>query len=323
MSSPSKDSVYFRKARLVLKTLPFLDNEKNFALHGGTAINFFVRDMPRFSVDIDLTFLPVTDRETADGEISAMLLRLRERLRKTRMTATIMGDERAPRGIVVEEDGITIKVEGNFVFTGSLFPTEPRKLCSAAQSALEMYVEANVLSMRELYGSKICAAIDRQHPRDLFDVKLLLEGEGLTDEIRKSFIVYLVSHERLMSEILDPNFVDLEKSFKSEFNGMTLMSVYLEELQTARQNMLRTLRKGMTEKERSFLLSIKKKQPDWNLIEPDGVCNLPAVKARLKRIEGMGEKEHEQATEKLVDCLKLWGPQGTQLFHNSPSSSGI
>lgn len=76
-----KDSVFFRQAELLLRTLPLLHEETDFAAKGGTAINFFVRNMPRLSVDIDLTFIPITDRVTAHDRISATLLRLSKRLR--------------------------------------------------------------------------------------------------------------------------------------------------------------------------------------------------------------------------------------------------
>jgi hypothetical protein len=165
-------------------------------------------------------------------------------------------------------------------------------------------VEANVLSVPELYGGKICAALDRQHPRDLFDIRLLLENEGITDEIRKCFIVHLISHHRFMADLLDPDFIDLEGLYRSEFRGMT-EGVLLEDLEKARQTMLRAIRTGMTDKEREFIFSIKKGNPDWSLIELEGVDRLPAVNARLNRISKMDSKVHKEAIKKLEECLKL------------------
>jgi hypothetical protein len=46
----------------LIRVLPSIAEEACFALKGGTAINLFVRDMPRLSVDIDLTYLPVQPR---------------------------------------------------------------------------------------------------------------------------------------------------------------------------------------------------------------------------------------------------------------------
>ena len=58
------DSVYFKQAELLLRILPLIDREAAFAMKGGTAINFFARDLPRISVDIDLVYLPVGERES-------------------------------------------------------------------------------------------------------------------------------------------------------------------------------------------------------------------------------------------------------------------
>jgi predicted nucleotidyltransferase component of viral defense system len=54
-----KDSPYYKQVELMLKIIPLVAAERCFALKGGTAINLFVRDMPRFSVDIDLTYLAI------------------------------------------------------------------------------------------------------------------------------------------------------------------------------------------------------------------------------------------------------------------------
>ena len=78
-----KDTVFFRQAELILRVLPFANEEEIFALKGGTAINFFYRDLPRLSVDIDLTYLPINDRETALTDIEKALIRISERVEKT------------------------------------------------------------------------------------------------------------------------------------------------------------------------------------------------------------------------------------------------
>ena len=62
-----KDTIFFKQAELLLRILPLIDKEEVLALKGGTAINFFVRDLPRLSVDIDLTYLPVNERSFASS----------------------------------------------------------------------------------------------------------------------------------------------------------------------------------------------------------------------------------------------------------------
>ena len=300
-----RDSIFFRQAELLLRTLPLLHEEGNFALKGGTAINFFVRNMPRLSVDTDLTFLPVTDRATAYDTISAMLLRLSKRLqsRGTKVVLKKSGKPEFTRAVMITREGASIKVEPNFIIRGSLYGVETRELCQAAQETFELGGEAQVLSVPDLYGGKICAALDRQHPRDLFDIKLLLDNEGLTDAIRKSFIVHLISHDRPMAELLLPNFADLKKAFTAEFEGMTLAKVSPEELEEARARLVEAIRKDMTDKERRFIVSVKKAAPEWELIEVEGVDRLPAVQWKLLNIRKMDKAKHRQALKRLEKCL--------------------
>lgn len=75
-------SRYKTQVDLLLQTIPFIAKEEIFALKGGTAINLFVRDMPRLSVDIDLTYIPFDDRETALKNISDGLERIKSDLEK-------------------------------------------------------------------------------------------------------------------------------------------------------------------------------------------------------------------------------------------------
>lgn len=56
-----QSSVYAQKVDLLLRLLPLVIEEKGVAVHGGTAINLFLRNLPRYSVDIDLTYIPLTD----------------------------------------------------------------------------------------------------------------------------------------------------------------------------------------------------------------------------------------------------------------------
>jgi hypothetical protein len=74
------DKIYKKQVSLLLNVLPEVAKEKDFALHGGTAINLFVRDMPRLSVDIDLTYLPVDERTTSLTTIAEALRRIQMNL---------------------------------------------------------------------------------------------------------------------------------------------------------------------------------------------------------------------------------------------------
>ena len=304
-----KDSSFFKQAEILLRILPYVDKEKRFALKGGTAINFFIRELPRLSVDIDLAYLPVNDRNSALADISESLCRISTTIEKSiaDLRCNKKTDEKTglTSSLIIQKSGLTVKVEPNPVIRGSVFQPQVVSLNKKAQDLFETSVTVQALSFEDLYGSKICAALDRQHPRDLFDVKLLLENEGIIDKIRKAFIVYLISHQRPIIELLKPNLLNVEPVFSGEFKGMTLVEIKLEELVRVREQLIKQINESLTNIERRFLLSFKKMEPEWNLLELDDIENLPAVKWKLLNLEKMDKKKHKKAVQKLNEFLKL------------------
>ena len=302
-----KDTVFFRQAELLIRVLPFINEEEIVALKGGTAINFFLRDLPRLSVDIDLTYLPVNDRETALTDIEKILIRISERVEKTipgiRVFSKRDHEFNLVAGLLIRRDDATIKVEPNSVLRGSVFPTETRTLCQKAQDLFELSIEVRTLSFEDLYGGKICAALDRQYPMDLFDIHLLLKNEGLPEKVRKAFIVYLVSHSRPMVEILNPHWGDLRPVFEKEFQGMLVEPVRAEELRIAGGQLVSRLHEELTQGERRFIVSVKEGKPQWNLLEVPGIETLPAIQWKIQNIRRMAPMKHREALRKLRDYL--------------------
>jgi predicted nucleotidyltransferase component of viral defense system len=223
---------YREQVSLLLRVLPIVGREEVFALKGGTAINLFVRDLPRLSVDIDLTFLPLVERNEALVGIRDALQHIAAAVKNQIPGATVTASPRpdAPK-LVVGARGAVIKVEPNATLRGSVYPPSVRRTTPTVETEFEQSVSVSVLSEADLYGGKLVAALDRQHPRDLFDAKLLLDAEGLTDEVRTAFVVYLASHGRPISEILDPALKPLHKLFEGEFAGMTRAEFTCRELE--------------------------------------------------------------------------------------------
>jgi len=192
-----KDNRFYPQVELMLSILSDVMAESCFALKGGTAINLFVRDMPRLSVDIDLTYLPLRGRDESLEGISNALERIASRIVRHR-PATEIHKSFAPGGrrivkLVVSQPGAHVKVEPNTILRGTVFPCQEAQLCAAACQEFRLDAQVRTVSLPDLYGGKICAALDRQHPRDFFDVMLLLANEGLTDAIRSAFVIYLAS----------------------------------------------------------------------------------------------------------------------------------
>jgi predicted nucleotidyltransferase component of viral defense system len=304
-----RDTVFFRQAELLLRVLPLVNEEKVFALKGGTAINFFLRDLPRLSIDIDLTYLPINDRETALSDIDKALLRISARVEKTIPGVRVFfkrdRDFNLVASLLIRRGDATIKVEPNPVLRGSVFPIETRALCQKARVLFELSLEARALSFEDLYGGKACAALDRQHPRDLFDIDMLFKNEGLQEKVRKAFIVYLVSHSRPMIEILNPHWGDLRPVFEKEFQGMVIEPVTADELRRAGEQLVSKLRQEMTQEERRFIVSVKEGKPEWDMLGVTGIEDLPAVQWKLQNIRRMTPAKHREALRRLRDYLSV------------------
>lgn len=304
-----KDSPYFKQAQLMLRVMPHVAAQACFAVKGGTAINLYVRDMPRLSVDIDLTYLPLEPRDATLANIGEALQRIAAAVRKTIPGVTVQGvltkgAEHFSK-LIVGTAAATIKIEPNLVLRGTVYDPVERELCERAESLFEIAAPVNTLSVADLYGGKICAALDRQHPRDLFDVKILMESEGITDEIRTAFVIYLASNSRPMSELLAPNLKDFRQVFEQEFTGMTDTEVGYEELVAVRERLVETIRKKMSENEKQFLVSIKQGQPNWHLVPVTGIEHLPAIQWKLVNIRKMDKKKQIEALTKLEAVLGL------------------
>ncbi len=304
----SKKQGYTEQVRLLVRLLPIIDKEDCFALKGGTAINLFYRPFPRLSIDIDLLYLPMDDRPTAWEKIKTALSRISTEIKVKIAGAHVQDTTRQQDNslrLIVSLGDVKVKIELSPVIRGTIFPAQRMEVQEEVEREFG-YAEILVASHPDLYAGKLCAALDRQHPRDLFDVKQLYENEGLTDDLRKTFLVFLVSHFRPMAELLNPNRKDISGIYESEFIQMTEIDVSLEELLETRERLIHDINVNMTENERQFLLSVKNKTPDFSLLEmknPELIAELPSVKWRLINLEKMSAEKHKQAYINLESVL--------------------
>jgi predicted nucleotidyltransferase component of viral defense system len=301
-------SLFLAQVDLLLRILPYVMRDSRFALKGGSALNLFIRNLPRLSVDIDLTYLPIEDRDSTLANISDILTTISRDISKAMPQVTIqplLATDGRLRKLVVRSGLVTVKVEPNETIRGSVFPCELRDLAPQVEEEFGLFMSVQTLSLADLYGGKICAALDRQHPRDLFDVQMLLANEGLTPAIRTAFLVYLISHNRPMVEVLQPNRQLLETAFNNEFLGMSRLSVSCEELIVVRERLIDLLRLSLSIDEKRFLLSVKELEPDWTLLGVTGVEKLPAVRWKLQNLAKMPKSKHKLAIAKLKEVLDL------------------
>jgi predicted nucleotidyltransferase component of viral defense system len=300
------NEVYRSQVDLLLRSVPAIAKEKCFALKGGTAINLFVRDLPRLSVDIDLTYVPVSIRTKSLAAIDKAMTRIAGRLRNDIRSSHVYESkyDGSVTKLIVRERGIQIKIEVTPVLRGSVYEPEVRSVSPAVEEMFG-FAEMKVVSFADLYAGKIVAAIDRQHPRDLFDVRDLLANEGITDEIRAAFIVYLISHSRPMSEVLGSRQKDIAHEYANNFRGMTLNDVALDELLAARASLIDAILRNMPDDHRTFLVSFEKGEPDWSLLGLKKINKLPAVNWRMQNLGKISKNKRAELAANLEHVLGL------------------
>lgn len=292
------DAKYKAQVDLLLTILPQVAKEKSFALKGGTAINLFVREMPRLSVDIDLTYTSIADnRETALKNISDAIDRIDSDIKKAVPGISIT---HVPHGqgedvkLNCQTPAAHVKIEVNTITRGVIMPVRMMPIADIVQAEYKKFAAINVVAHGELFGGKMCAALDRQHPRDLFDVYHLFLNEGFSEDIKLGLIMFLLSHFRPMSELIDPHLSDQKKTFETQFSGMTATPFTYQNFEETRARLISEVRKSLTANDKEFLLSFKNAEPQWNLFPLKELKDLPAVKWKLQNIQNLKGKNPDK-----------------------------
>jgi len=299
---------YAAQVHLLVRTLPLVAREEVFALKGGTAINLFYRDLPRLSVDIDLTYLPVQNRAESLAEIHDALDRIAVAIERTIMGAhvrRIAGREGEVTRIQARLGSAEIKIEATPVTRGVVHDPEWRDVTHAVQREFG-FAQVQVVSFEDLYAGKLHAAVDRQHPRDLFDVKLLYENEGLSDTLFRTFLVYVASSGRPPHELLNPSPIDLDQAYARQFVGMTRTPIELDELIDIRAQLTADIQDRLDENAKTFLRTLHDAKPDFRAIGLPQAANLPAIKWKLQNLEALiaqNPEKHAVQRDALNDIL--------------------
>ncbi len=300
------DQAYIDTVRLLLRAVPDIFRNEVFAMKGGTAINLFVQDMPRLSVDIDVVYVPRDpSREEALRAISDEISSIQQRLEKLGLSVRLNKlNSDSETKLFIEDDRSQVKVEVNVVFRGTIFPVEIRSLTAKTAQMFSTTVDAPVLAEAELYGSKIVAALDRQHPRDLFDVLKLYEQGDLTPDILEAVVIYLAGHNRPTHEVLFGTDKDISTSYANSFVGMTFeKSPSLEILLDVRAKLRADVTQRITEKHRYFLIGLAEANPDWSLLDCEHAESLPGLRWKLINLNKF-QKNRPSDFAKQADALR-------------------
>lgn len=298
---------YYQQMTLLMDLLRVSSSETCFALKGGTAINLFYRDLPRLSVDIDLTYLPLEPRKETLKGIQKALERMADAMvRRVGGIRVVPGGliEGAKTKLLVSRGLASVKIEVSAILRGSVRKPEVRSVSDTVENIFGS-AEVQVLSFQDIYAGKICAALDRQHPRDFFDVKLLLENEGVDDDLMTVFLAYLLAGDRPLAEMLAPNPIPLADVFRSQFQGMALISITLEDLEDTRRALFGMIQEKLTGEQRRFLLTFKSGNPDWSILGLPDLDKLPSIQWKLQNVRRMEAAKRDNALEKLRMVLKI------------------
>lgn len=284
--------------RLLLRILPTVFESERLALKGGTAINLFVNDFPRVSVDIDCVFVDASLKR------SKALLEIQNEIERMVGTYESVGFKvkRVGAGdkLTVSDGKAVVKVEINTVMRGILLPVIQMPICETLQTIIPgTSYSISVLHPNELYAGKIVAALDRQHPRDLFDIWLLLQNQGLTDQMLDCFVIYLAAHNRPMHEVLAGNDLPLETVYNNSFAGMTKEPVKLEQLERTRRILRVMLLERLGERRKRFLHTFAAAQPDWTLLVFEFARNFPAIKWKLQNLNKLRRSNPDKWRDQL------------------------
>ena len=293
--------VFARKVELLLKLMPFVMNEGVFAVHGGTAINLFVKDMPRYSVDIDLTYMPLAGREESLKDINAHLQSIIQNA-KPQLPGLHVVPNYDTCKLLCEYHGYQVKVEVNQTKRGLIGgEAKTLPLCEKAQEEFGLYCEATIVPPTLLYGGKIAAALSRQHPRDLFDVKYM--DMPLAD-IREGLIFCLLGSDRPIHESFAPKLIDQRLAIVNQFEGMTDIPFSYEDFEQTRAKLITDVRSLMTDADKQFLLSFEAGEPQWEGYEFEYFKNYPSVKWKLLNLAKL-KKTNPAKLQSEVDRLRL------------------
>jgi len=310
-----KNQKYRKQVELLLQALPIVARNENFALYGGTAINFFILDMPRLSVDIDLCYLQHThDRDTALRQIQEALKNIKGDVEKLNSVANIHHKVKEGKLLITSKNGAQIKIEVNLISRGVINKPVHLDLQSAIQESFQTFCSMNIIPVGQLYGGKIRAALDRQHPRDLFDIKQLLSTTGITDDIRKGFIYSLTTSNRPIHEILSPNLQDQTDAMVNQFEGMTTQEFSYEEYCEVRLELIDKVKDILTAEDILFLSSFINGDPDWSYYN---FKDFPAVKWKLQNIQKLKQSNPDKFKEQISAFSALFDSE------NNPVSKAI
>lgn len=276
------NNIYAQKVELLLRMIPIIAEDECFAIHGGTAINLFLKDLPRYSVDIDLTYVPLEDRATSLANIDKHLNTIAAKAKRAFKGMNIVPVPTTSK-LLCEYRGRQIKIEVNQTKRGIIGgDVQMLPLCDKAQEEFGMYCEARIVPTTLLYGGKVAAALSRQHPRDLFDVRYM---DVPMEKIKDGFVFCLLGSDRPLHESFAPNLLDQTDAMAKQFAGMTETEFTYGQFEESRAELIKSVNALMTDADKRFLLEFESAEPVWEGSGYEVFFNYPSVQWKMLNLQ--------------------------------------
>lgn len=282
---------YKNQVALLIRILPLIHQIKDVAVHGGTAINLFVKDMPRYSVDVDLTYLPLKNREESMLDINHHLSVAKEQIERSIPGIRVL-HKPATLKLLCSKENAQVKIEVNAIKRGIIGDVQEIELCEKAQKEFNMSCRARIVPYSLLYGGKIAAALGRQHPRDIFDYKYM-EVRSF-QEIKDGVIFYLLGSDKPLIESLQPNPIDQQEALMNQFKGMTDLPFDYKTYESARDELKEMVLSNLNTIDRAFLLSFENGTPEWGTCCAGDLSVFPAIQWKLQNIRSLKTSNPEK-----------------------------
>ncbi len=297
------NNLYKEQVRLLLRILPVIYREEDFAVHGGTAINLFIKNLPRYSVDVDLTYIPIGSREESLAEVDKKLAAISQQIQRAVPELNIRP---VPNKLFCTVGRSTVKIEVNGIKRGIIGPTIEMPLCDKAQTEFGMYCKARIVPMGQLYGGKIAAALSRQHPRDLFDYNYM-DTDKIVD-LKRGFMFALLGSDKPFIESLSPNVINQHEALENQFRGMTDVPFTYENYESTREQLIKFVNEMLNEEDKSFLISFEEDNPQWESSAYNDFMEFPSVQWKLQNVNKLKTQnptKHLQEVNKLKDYFGI------------------
>lgn len=262
-------------------------------------------------MDIDLTWLPMHNFAGDAALVAAALEQLAGMLRGRPLQLQVQSSTgegtRSVTRLMASRGRARVQIETTPVMRGTVHPVRTMVVRPKVEEAFG-FASVQALDFSDLYAGKLAAALSRQHPRDLFDVSLLLDDERANDVLWRTFLVYLTCSPKPAWEMLAPRVpADFAATFDVHFRGMTAEPVTAEALLESRERLLARVAGWLNEPSRAFLRSVEDEEPDFGLIGLSHASELPGVRRRLHNLaqrtaakREADRQEREQTLERIT-----------------------